>query len=85
VNTRHGKFKPFVGRIMEMAGDMDALVNVLGSQEPKDTLDEALAVFEIDMEKFGLILRSPVPSGGMMGHWLNQMIACQEETTSPAP
>lgn len=82
VKTRHGRFKAFLGRPINSEGDRDSIVTVIGSQEPQETLEEALAFFAPDLNKFALVLKQPVKSGGMMGHWLAPMLAAQlAETT----
>jgi hypothetical protein len=78
VKTKRDKFKPFVGRIIDQPDDQDALVHVVGSQDPQDTLEAALALYTPDRATFAMVLEQPVPSGGLMGHWLNEMLSTQE-------
>lgn len=79
VKTRHEKFKPFVGKVIVMADDHDdAIVYVVGEQPPQDTLPEALVIFDPDRDALAMVLEQPVPSGGMMGHWLRHMLSFQE-------
>lgn len=79
VKTRHDKFKPFVGRAMNMPDDEDALLHVIGYHPPQETLAEAVALFAPDRDKLALVLEKPVPSHGLMGHWLKPMLACQND------
>jgi hypothetical protein len=79
VKTRHEKFKPFIGKVIVMEDDHnDALIHVVGEQPPQNTLPEALAFYAPDKNAFAMILEQPVPSGGMMGHWLSHMLSFQE-------
>lgn len=75
VKTRHEKFKPFIGRVI--IDDNDALIYVVGEQSPQDTLSEALAFYAPDQNAFAMVLQHPVPSAGMMGHWLSHMLSFQ--------
>lgn len=75
VNTRHGKFKPFIGKVLVIPEDDDAIINVVGGQPPQETLVEALAFYAPDEQRFAMVLKTPVPSGGMMGHWLKHMLS----------
>jgi hypothetical protein len=78
VKTRHEKFKPFIGKVIVMEEDpSDALVHVVGEQPPQDSLPEALAFYAPDKNAFAMVLEQPVPSGGMMGHWLGHMLSFQ--------
>lgn len=83
VHTKRG-FKPFIGRPINSPGDRDSLVWVVASQDAKETLAEALYCFAADQELM-LILPRPVPHSGMMGHWLNPMLAEQLKTRIGIP
>lgn len=77
VHTKRG-FKPFIGRPIDSPGDRDSLVHVIGSQQPQETLDAALAFFAPDRDKLALVMQKPVPNGLMMGHWLASMLGAQQ-------
>lgn len=78
VKTRHDKFKPFIGRPFNSPGDNDSIVQVIGEKPPQKTLEDAIALLETMREHLVLLLKTPVPTHGMMGHWLAPMLACQE-------
>lgn len=84
VKTRHEKFKPFVGKVIVMWDNHnDALVQVVGEQAQQDTLPDALRFYASDENAFAMILEQPVPSGGMMGHWLSHMLSFQKTKQVP--
>ncbi|MBS3648790.1 hypothetical protein KEU06_09250 [Pseudaminobacter sp. 19-2017] len=70
VETRRGMFKPLIGKCIESDGDDDCFISVIGNQPPQETLDQALAFFAPDQDKFVRVFTKPNKSGGMMGHWL---------------
>ncbi|RUW56834.1 hypothetical protein [Mesorhizobium sp. M8A.F.Ca.ET.021.01.1.1] len=78
VETRKGKFKPFIGTCIESDGDDDCVIYVNGSQPPQDTLEAALAFYDPDLAKFKRVFRKPVKPGGEMGHWLLQMVRSED-------
>lgn len=77
VKTRHDKFKPLIGRPHNSPGDNDSIVWVVGEKPPQETLAAAIALLETMREHLVLLLQKPVPTHGMMGHWLSPMLACQ--------
>jgi hypothetical protein len=78
VETRHGKFKPFVGTCIESDGDDDCFIDVTGSQPPQDTLAAALSFYDPDLEKFERVFRKPAKSGGVMGQWLVGLVRAED-------
>lgn len=78
VKTRHDKYKPFIGRTTNSPGDNDSIVVVVGEKPPQETVEEAIALLETIHTHLVLLLKIPVPTHGMMGHWLAPMLACQE-------
>lgn len=76
VHTRKDKFKPIVARVYNSHGDNDSMLHAVASQDPMETLDEARACFLSDKEtEFERVFLNPVKSGGMMGSWLNVLLA----------
>jgi hypothetical protein len=78
VETRKGKFKPFIGTCIESDGDDDCVIFVSGSQPPQDTLEAALAFYDADLAKFKRVFRKPTKPGGEMGHWLIQLVHAED-------
>lgn len=76
VHTRKDKFKPIVARVYNSHGDNDSILHTVADQDAADTLEEARARFLEDKEtQFERIFLNPVKSGGMMGSWLNVLLA----------
>lgn len=79
VHTRKG-YKPFIGQPIP-ADPRDSFISVRGSQAPQATLEQALAVFAPDRDKFALVLEKPVrraSEGVGFMHWLAEMLKAQE-------
>lgn len=78
VSTRKG-YKPFIGR--PIPDTYDSFINVVGSQEPQETLEQAQAFLVAERDNLALVLEKPVPgrseSVGYM-HWLSDMLKAQE-------
>jgi hypothetical protein len=76
VHTRKDKYKPFVASVYNSHGDNDSMISTVGSQNAMDTLEEARACLLADKEtEFERVFLNPVKSGGMMGTWLNELLA----------
>lgn len=76
VRTRKGKFKPIVAKVFNSEGDRDSILFTVGAQDSMDSLDEARDCFLSDSEtEFERVFLNPVAGAGMMGNWLNQVLA----------
>ena len=79
VHTRKGYYKPFIGRPIP-ADPNDSFINVVGSQDPQETLEQAVAFLSAERGNLALVLEKPVPrasEGAGFMHWLSEMLAAQ--------
>lgn len=69
-----GAFMPMVARVIDQPDDNDALIHVVGKQDPKPTYEEALACFDGDgAEGLEHVFRHPISSADDGMTWLCEL------------
>lgn len=77
VKTRHDKFKPMIGVPYDSPGDNDSMVHVIAVRESFDSFADALATLPDCGLELAQTFTVPMPTHGVMGHWLAPMFTEQ--------